>query len=56
VKAEGVLGSISSTHCFNLSGFGENTKLISLRLAIKMMRLHSDQQVLFDHRDANHKH
>jgi len=27
-----------------------------LRLAIKMMRLYSDHQVLCDRRDANHRH
>jgi len=39
-----------------LPPFGESTKLITLRLAIKMMRLYSDHQVLCDRRDANHKH
>jgi len=34
----------------------ESTKLITLRLAIKMMRLYSDHQVLCDRRDANLKH
>jgi len=34
----------------------ESTKLITLRLAIKMMRLYSDHQVLCDRGDANHKH
>jgi len=33
-----------------------STKLIALRLAIKMMRLYSDHQVLCDRRDSNHKH
>jgi len=27
--------AVSSTHCFHLSAFGENTKLITLRLAIR---------------------
>ena len=39
-----------------VSGFDESTKLITLRLAIKMMRLSSDHQVLCDRRDANLKH
>jgi len=38
------------------TAFGESTKLITLRLAIKMMRLCSDHQVLCDRQDANHKH
>jgi len=38
------------------TAFGESTKLIALRLAIKMMRLYSDRQVLYVRRDANHKH
>jgi len=36
--------------------FGEGTKLITLRLAIKMMRLYSDHQVLCDRQDATRKH
>ena len=48
--------AVSSTHCFHLSAFGGSTKLITLRLAIKMMRLYSDHQVLCDRRDANLKH
>jgi len=29
-------------HCFHLSAFIESTKLITLKLAVKMMRLYSD--------------
>jgi len=32
------------------------SKLITLRLAVKMMRLYNDRQVLCDRRDANRKH
>jgi len=48
--------AVSSTHSFHLAAFGESTKLIILRLAIEMMRLYSNHQVLCDRRDANHKH
>jgi len=48
--------SVSSAHWFfHLSVFGESTKLITLRLAIKMIRLYS-HQVLCDRRDGNDKH
>jgi len=43
-------------HSFHLSAFGESTKLITLRLAIKLMKLYSVHQVLCDRWDANHKH
>ena len=55
VKAEWALEAVSSTHWFHLSAFGESTKLLTLRRAIKM-RLYSDHQVLCDRRDANLKH
>jgi len=48
----GIWEAVSSTHCFHLLAFGESTKLITLRLTIKMIRLYSNHQVLCDRRDA----
>jgi len=56
VKQRECWEAVSSTNCFHLSTFGEKNKLITLILAIKMLRLYSDHQVPCDCRDANHKH
>jgi len=60
IRSEGRRGVrkqlVLCAHSFHLSAFAESTKLITVRLAIKMMRLYNDNQVLCDRRDANHKH